>query len=123
MKGNYNMKILAKIYEKKMLDNQGKIMYSFYNLITLNKDNTRVIYGNIKWYIKKEEVLSKLSKGNNIFEVNVIRISDKTTSKGNKVNVFEINSLETTLKAKDYENVLNNILEKTNIEKIQKVLE
>lgn len=117
------MKILAKIYEKKMIDNQGKVMYSFHNLITLNKDNTRVIYGNIKWYIKKEEVLLKLSKGNSIFEVNVVRISDKTTSKGNKVNVFDINSLETTLKAKDYENILNSVLEKTNIEKIQKVLE
>ena len=117
------MKILAKIYEKNMLDNQGKVMYSFHNLITLNKDNTRAIYGNIKWYIKKEEVLSKLSKGNSIFEVNVVRISDKTTSKGNKVNVFDINSLEPALKAKDYENVLNNILEKSNIEKIQKVLE
>lgn len=117
------MKILAKIYEKNMLDNQGKVMYSFHNLITLNKDNTRVIYGNIKWYIKKDEVLLKLSKGKGIFEVNVVRISDKTTSKGNKVNVFEINSLETTPKEKDYENVLNNILEKTNIEKIQKILE
>lgn len=120
------MKKKIKIYTVEHFDNKTKQTWYFQKGLSINSTEDKVVYGDIKWYVKRE-ILDNLlgEKKGGLFEVNISKVLTKEiTTKNNEkilVHTFEINDIKPLSSDDDFDNKLSTILDKTNQEHMQQV--
>lgn len=121
------MQATMKIYTKEYTDTKKKQTYTFYKGILLNNSKTKAVFGDIKFYVKREEVediLNGITSG--VFNVELVNISQKTFKSNDEQDivkhVFEVRSLTPLADSKDFEDKLEEVLNKENQKNIDAVL-
>lgn len=121
------MKKTIKIYSREYTNEKTKQNFTVNKLIALNDRKDKVLYGDIKWYIKRELVNELLGENmGGIFDADITKIVKKeykgADGKTHINLVFEISSLEPSMNL-DFDNELTKQLSKINDETIKSIFE
>lgn len=121
------MKLNIRIQCKK-IELENGVKFNSYKLMTTNVSKNDLVYGSIKFYIKKELLEKIFEDKSHIYCLgNVSKVTKKefTTKDGRKdyENVFHINSLEPLPQEDTFPQLVQTLLEEKNVASINEALQ
>lgn len=119
------MVLNAKIYKRERKNTKTNATFFTYHIMVLNKNEDNVIYGSVKWYIKREQVEKWFDKENSIFAVvNVSNLKEETFNGKTyyEFGINEINNFETEHHKTSFTIKFNKVLDNINSAKLEAIL-